>query len=108
MTRQDVRLRNRRVKKQALLVQKKLLASVNNRILKPLLREVRRETNLDQNGLLGILNLVFINADLDNKVTKDRFSRNRRDIKNYAKNYLNEINKVYEKEKERQANKTKV
>ena len=99
MTKQDMRLRNRRVRKQALIVRKKIMASINNRILKPLLLQVNRQDNIDQSTLIELLNSIFINSNLNNRVNKVRASRNMKDIKTYSKNYLNEITKVYNKHK---------
>lgn len=104
MTKQDMRLRNRRVRKQALLLRKQVMASINNRIIKPVLKEIKKEDNIDDNTVLSILNTAFVKSDLDHRVNTLRLNRNKADIKVYSKNYLNEVNSAYKKEKKRQAN----
>ena len=105
MTKQDMRLRNRRVKRQALITRRRILASINHRILKPIFREIRRESSLDEASVLGIINAVFMQADLVARVKDIRLQRNLADINAYSMNYLNEVNKVYAKEKKkREAN----
>ena len=103
MTKKDMRLRNRRVKRQALVTRRRILASINNRILKPLMREIRKESSLDEASVLAILNVVFMHADLGARVKDIRLQRNMSDITAYSKNYLKEVNKVYAKEKKRKA-----
>ena len=103
MTKQDQRVRNRRVKKQAIIVRKRILGSINNRILKPLYRELKKESNLNQASVLAILNAVFMHADLVARVNDLRTHRNLSDIKAYSHNFLREVNIIYGKEKKRQA-----
>ena len=95
MIKQDQRLRNRRVRKQAGIIQKEITASVNRRILQPLLRNIRKESALSENSLFNFLDIAFNNADLNNRVLKLRQSRNQRDIKAYGTNYLNELTRAY-------------
>ena len=105
MTKQDIRLRNRRVKRQAGLVLSKLMASIGNRILKPVLVELAREDNLDENGVIEVLRSVYNRSDLDHRVRVLRVSRNMSDLRVYAGNYLKEVTQAYEKEKaKRQVN----
>ena len=105
MTKQDMRLRNRRVRKQAILLQKKVLSVINNRIYKPILQSIKKQDNIEDNVILNIVNNTFVSANIKERVSQLRFNRNKKDIKNYASNYLNELNKEYEKEKKRKINK---
>ena len=101
MNKQDIRLRNRVLSRRAIQVRKKIISIIDNQVVIPFIRNIKRFKNLDQSDLLTILNSTISDSDLERQIAELRYRVNMNDIELYARKYLNELNRVYEKEKKK-------